>query len=244
MKHTLTLLLFVLISVKQQAQYVEAPSELKEGPKKNAFGVLINPAVAVMLGAGTAGLSYGVQYRRLIENNRRLRVGTYFQNYKSNDLNGTPYSMSDTSMVFRTRNEGYQYGEFRMGMEWSDFTKSMDGIYGLEVIAGLNNTSEELRLSERISSQSPSNIGIFQDEIANTLQSKTSVKSVVFGIAPTFGYRVTIQEHLELIAALSLEIVYSTPITDGYNRSSPAFSDNSGLMFHFRPMDLVLSYRF
>jgi|GEM_PF-5642088 hypothetical protein len=244
MKQTITLLLFVLLGLDQHAQYVETEVETKKTPKKNAFGVVINPAVAMMLGAGTSGLHYGLQYKRLIQNNRRLRLATYFQSNKSIDFYGVPYTISDTSLTFRLTNHGYQYAEFRFGMEWSDFTKSMDGIYGLEVIAGLDKSFEELRLSERITSQSPSTIGIYQDEISNTLQSETTVKSVVFGIAPIFGYRVNIQEHLELIATISPEIVYSTPITDGYSRSSAAFSDNSGLIFRLRLLDLVLSYRF
>ncbi len=244
LKQILTLLLLSIMAFTTNAQYVETVDPAKVLPAKNAFGVVINPVVAMMLGAGTGGLHYGLQYKRLIENNRRFRVASYFQTEKTNDHEGFPVMMSDTSLTFQTSTSGYQYAEVRLGMEWSDFTQKMDGIYGLDLIAGYDKSFEELRLSERITTQSPASNGIFQDEISNKLQSETTVKSLVIGVAPMFGYRFNIQEHLELIATLSPEIVYSMPISDGYSRNSPAFADNSGLIFRLRLLDLVLSYRF
>jgi hypothetical protein len=224
------------------AQYVE--TEEKERPKKNGIGFGINPIVAVMLGAGNQGLHYGIQYRRLLNDNSRLRTGLFYQSAKFSLDNGAPVGITDSTLIKLNGSNGYRTGEFRMGIEFSDFTAKHDAFYGVDAIVGYNHSYYHEVREEVLTQRLEDSQNIYGEVVSTDTVKYYSDYSMVLGIAPTVGFRVQMKEHMELLASASFEIVYNGAIkTDTYGVNQ-IHSNSSFLEFRTRILDLVLSYRF
>jgi hypothetical protein len=243
MKSITTFICLMLFALCGFSQYVELSEDTVQ-IQKNSVGVVINPIVAMALGAGTSELHYGVTYKRVVAQNKRLRFAGLYQSYKENDNLGSPVFASDSNIIFNSIQNSYQYGEFRMGMEWSDFREKHDGIYGLDVLVGYDKRSdtEHLRVMEHNTAPADGEHAYYM--ASDTIVNNRVEHSLAIGIAPVIGYRVLMKQHWELMATCSPEIVYYSALkTEG--RSTPgAESLSSTLLFRLRLLDLVFSYNF
>lgn len=232
----------MLSSFLVKAQYIE--TEDKPILKKNSIGVGLNPVVAMMLGASSENLHYSLNYRRLLNENRRLRTIMNYQwdkNYYSDNL---PVRLTDTTITLIGRNYGYQYAELKVGMEWSDFKSKYDGFYGFDVLVGYHKYDDLLTHEERFVVSSANGYGR-----VGSLASRDTViyytnHSLVIGFAPFFGYRVEMNEHWELLAWMSPEFVYILPIKTDTHGVQQYYRANSTINFRLRLLDVVVGYRF
>jgi hypothetical protein len=223
------------------SQYVEP--EPDEQLKKNAIGVGINPFVAVALGAGSEGLHFGFQYKRVVAENKRLRFGAFFQQGDNVNKPGQPIGMTDSSFFAEFSYDRYNTYEFRGGVEWSDFKAKNDGFFGVDLIAGLDKITEFNAVNEYVLATNEGGSLYGSDLSADTSRFYTDSYFTV-GLAPFFGYRVEFKEHWELSAWMSPEFVYAMPVKTDTHGVQQIHHANSYISFRMRLLDIVFAYRF
>lgn len=243
MKNLLTTFLLLLV-IHLNGQYVSEETDTLTH-RKNQIGAVINPVAAFMLGTSTSQLHYGIQYKRLLGESKRLRFGLLYQNLLPdlNDL-GVPIASNDSSVLFLSEQSEYRYGEFRAGIEWSNFKTKHDAVYGLDLLLGYDITRDE---------QHYKLVNYAMGEEGNSSQTAVDRDSMfsffeqhalVIGISPTIGYRVTIKQKWELLAYASPEVVYFAPMSSsGKKEPGNEYYANS-VLFRMRLLDLVISYSF
>lgn len=239
-------LLFLLVCgvLQVHGQYVADTTHVF-APKKNQIGAVVNPLAAVMLGTSTSQLHYGLQYKRLLQDHRRLRFSVLYQTAQPNvqDL-GEPISSTDSTVTFIDEQLGYQYGEFRAGIEWSDFRTKHDAIYGVDLIAGYDVTRKENHQKLVSYTVLPEIVGPATTVEQDTMVSFHEQRSLVFGAALILGYRVTMKERWELMVHASPEIVYFAPVSESGRREPGEEGVGNSVQFRLRLLDISLAYSF
>lgn len=243
MRNFLTIALLAF-TIQSTAQYVETTTD-SSPIRKNQFGAILNPAVAIALSSDPSGLRYGLNYKRMMDNSRRMKFGLSYDGFTQNDSNhGDPIASTDSSVVFVKQMFSYDYGEFRVGMEWSDFTAKHDAIYGLDLLVGYHVSHDEIHRREvGYTSTNESLIPqtrFIQDSLAvNYVQ-----KALVLGLAPQLGYRVLMKERWELQLTSTMEFAYYAPTSESGKRDPNMERMANSISFRMRLLDVSLAYSF
>ncbi len=224
-----------LTGLTLKAQYYEA--DTTSIALKNSFGLYLNAPVAIAIRAGTNHLRNGMQYKRLLQDYKKFRLSFFHQfneEYNSNILN---YYSYDTLLIESTSFSKYDYAEFRMGLEWSDYTEQFDTFYAIDIVTGFDKSINSVwETSHEIE-----NNGFRQ---ATKLIKDDTEKSLMVGLAALIGYRVDIQKHWDITGNFSPEFIYKLPISSHSSLPQPGAINRCSLHFNLRILDLVLAYRF
>ncbi len=239
---SIAFLTLVLYSFLINAQYLEV--EEKPILKKNSIGVGLNPMLALMLGASAENLHYSLNYRRLLNENRRLRTIVNYQWGMDYYFDNLPVGGTDSTIVMKGGNFGYQYAELKVGMEWSDFKSKHDGFYGFDVLVGYDKYYDLQTHEERFTVNNA--YGFIRIGSLAGLDTVTyyTNHSFAIGLAPFFGYRVEMNEHWELLAWMSPEFAYVIPVKTDTHGIQQYYHANSTINFRLRLLDVVVGYRF
>ena len=239
-----TIILLICCALQVKGQYVPDSSAVFN-PKKNQIGGIVNPIAAVMLGTSASQLHYGLQYKRLLQDNKRLRVSTLYQSLKPDVLElGEPIASTDSSVTFIDQQSGYQYGEFRVGIEWSDFRSKHDAIYGVDLLVGYDLSRKENHQKLVTYTMIPESVLPATTVEKDSLVSFYEQRSLVFGAAVLLGYRVTLKDRWELMAYASPELVYFAPVSESGRREPGEESVGNSIQFRLRLLDISLAYSF
>lgn len=238
----LCFLILSILSLPVFAQYVaEEPTSGKL--KKNDLGLQMNPFLVTVMGGMNEGLSYGIVYKRLIAENSRLRFSLSYAFDNSSYRREVPIAVVDSLLYKSTQNESFKDAEFRIGREWCDFRKPNDAIYAVDIIAGHRTNVDQLNTSIHNMNIYTGN-GLYGEVMADSLTKRSTQKSLAFGLGFSAGYRVTIQDRLELMATVSPEVVYYTTYESSETPIESDATGSDGIEFRFRLLDIVLTYRF
>lgn len=240
------ILLIVITSAQACAQYVETNEEEKNDKtelRKNSLGIGLNPFAVIALGGDAAHIHYGLQYKRLLNENRSLRITGFVQSHTDAPAPGAPIDRTDSTLFVRSQYSEYAVKEFRIGMEWSNFKERFDGFYGFDLITGIDRQTEFESIHEyTFAGENASSL--YGNKIGSDTLTYFTDDYLMIGLAPFFGYRVGIGHRVDLTAWLSPEFVYLAPVKSDTHDVPQVHRQNASINFRLRLLDLMLSYRF
>jgi hypothetical protein len=241
-----TVLVFILLTVQMQAQYVELPEKSEKNKnelRKNSIGLGMNPLAVAALGVDASDVHYGLQYKRLLNENRLLRVTGFIQSHTDAPALGAPIARTDSTLFVRSEYDRYEVTEFRVGMEWSNYKERFDGFYGFDLITGIDRQTGFESIHEyTYSGENAPNL--YGNKIGSDTLTYFTDDYLMIGFAPFFGYRVGIGQRVDLTAWLSPEFVYLAPIKSNTHDVPQVHRQNASINFRLRLLDLMLSYKF
>jgi hypothetical protein len=251
-KYFIPLLILVsFFSQRIQAQYFTAQDSVSV--KKNSIGLIISPIVSFVMDAYAPNPRYGVQYKRWLAPNKRLRL-TYVHDKMLFDApedylrDDNLIAITDKTITVYSETRKQWRNTLRVGLEWNESIKSNDAFFGLDIIAGYKQDHYQLEYSEyfyysgldgvqRISSY-PKSV---------TIPYGYKYDFIQLGIAPIIGWRFNIRSHFEFAVNASPELTVSLPAKSEWNGTMTppnAQMAQTEIEFRLRVLEMVLSYRF
>jgi hypothetical protein len=226
------------------AQYVETDQNTtNDQPHKNSIGIGLNPMMAVAMGADASHVHYGLQYKRMLNENRMLRITGFIQGEQNAPELGAPIGLTDSSLFVNSSYDSYNVKEFRAGLEWSNYKERFDGFYGFDLITGIDRqTSFESIHQYTINTEEGPNL--YGQLLGKDTLTYFTDDYLMIGLAPFFGYRVGIGKRFDLTAWMSPEFVYMAPLRSDTHGVQQIHRQNAYIDFRLRLLDVMLSYKF
>jgi hypothetical protein len=198
----------------------------------------------------------GIQYKRILAPYKRLRLSLV------NDIINYTYTDDGTNAIdfIKGTNEAIivesevrkeQKTTLRAGLEWSDYTKKVDALFGLDLMAGYK--TDEYSLTEELYDFSPVVIEGDTGYFLNSTPTKTATPYSYFyeflevGLAPVIGWRFDIKDNWEFVVTASPEVRVSIPFASEWRGDEPmpiGSPPDTEIEFRLRLLEMVLSYRF
>lgn len=249
------LLISLLCILNMKAQYYEEPDTVII-ENKNTLGLYVSPLATFMMNSFVHNPRIGIQYKRLLAPYKRLRLSLV------NDVIKYSYADEETNPIdfIKGTNEAIiaesearkeQKTTLRAGLEWSDYTKKVDALFGLDIIAGYN--TDEYSLTESRYDFTPVVIEGDTGYFLNTAPTKIATPYSYFyeyievGLAPVIGWRFDIKNNWEFVVAASPEVSVAIPIASEWRGEQPmpiGSTPDTEIEFRLRLLEMVLSYRF
>lgn len=248
----LTALLFIS---NMKAQYYEEPDTVII-ENKNTLGLYVSPLATFMMNSFVHNPRVGIQYKRLLAPYKRLRLSLVNDiiNYSYADEETNPIDFikgTNEAIIVESEKRKEQKTTLRAGIEWSDYTKKVDALFGLDLMAGYK--TDEYSLTEERYDFSPV---VFEGDTGyflNTVPTKTTIPYSYFyefielGISPIIGWRFDIKDNFEFAVTASPEVTVAIPIASEWRGELPmpiGSPPDTEIEFRLRLLEMVLSYRF
>lgn len=250
MQRVLVILLLLIFSHSSFSQYLpERPDSLVT--KKNSLGIYLTAPVAALLGGWPSSPRAGLIYRRQGSPYRLFRVQAIADFYDVDDASDEMLDVinkvTDSTIVYRWKNDREYRLTARAGLEWSDPQEAITPVYGVDLIVGLNvfNDQRGQVVYERdtlVNDVRP----LFS--AGGTLNKSTDEVryQYLIGAAFTAGYRFRVRDTWDFILQLSPEVYYSpyekvrSYVKAGYSPDTPT----SNLWIQVRLLEFQMAYRF
>lgn len=248
----ISVLAILLSVVDMQGQYYSERDTMTID-KKNSIGLYISPIVSFLMNSYANNPRYGLQYKRLIQNNKQLRLSLVYDQIKYQYRNNFPIednmvAISDSSFTIENESRNNRIATVRAGFEWSNYQKSYQGFFGLDIIAGYKDDLYHLEQLNYQTIQTTDGISFFRfDPTMNDLLYSYTYKFLILGVSPIIGWRFDIKNRLSYAISVSPEVTTAIPISSTWSGSSvfPLSSPpDTEIEFRLRVLEMVLSYRF
>ena len=251
---TLCLLVGVFICQLTKAQYIEADSVYVG--RRNSLMLLANPIVAFALQSNSSNLQYGLSYKRVLSNTRRLKlaIGHEFADLSPNQStsNGRYFQQSTDSTIAATDvTETYNRTIIRGGLEWSEYQAKNAMYYGVDLQLGVRKhhydayTNHFSKLAVDSTQINPFVFANEPDSIVGVYDYNN--RYIDIGVAIHIGYRIHIKEKWEVNLSFSPEFNVYFAGKNTWNLDTPAplqYLPSSGFEMQLRLLLVDIGYRF
>jgi hypothetical protein len=236
------------------AQYVD-PDSAYVG-RKNAIMILANPLLQVALSSDSRAALFGLSYKRVLHNNKRLKLGA---GYEFIDL--SPYEneiplaripeATDSAIVINSKKQFYNRTHIRGGLEWSEFSSKHGMVYGLDVQVGFRKDHNESYNAQHLVAPRDSTI-LNPNYFSSSPNSKEGVYDfdhyyMDIGLVANIGYRVQLKEKWEINLSFSPEFNLYFVTNSKWNLDTPEplqYLPSNGFEMQLRLLLVDIGYRF
>ncbi len=247
------LIILGISTLRLQGQYYE-PDSLP-AMQRNSLGIILNPAVGVMLNNPIPFQRYGLHYKRWITEYKRLRMSLVYDNNRLNEPSeffSLQQFVGATDSTFTLSTELHQERKYqlRMGMEWSEYRQGIDGFFGLDFFAGYKQEKYDLEHRTYYHATTTNNGDSLQRVYEDITKRNRPIAYMheffEIGLAPIIGWRFFIRKHFELALNASPEVGVAFPMRTTWRGTAPSNINNRAqteIEFRLRLLEIVLSYR-
>jgi hypothetical protein len=251
-----TIALFALLFCSEMldAQYYESDSAFVG--RKNSIMLLTNPLLQVALNSTGRTFQTGIQYKRLINPNKRLNFGFGFEAIDFIERqNQNPINLiadaTDSVLILRKKKSIYNRFHISSGIEWSDFSQNHGFLYGVGLQLGIRKELESSYLNHHIKSpiDSTSLEMNYYAAIPDSTEAEYDYTNsyVDFAVALQIGYRINIKEKWEVNLTFSPQFNVYFATQNQWNLNTPQpldYQPSNGFEMQLRLLMVDIGYRF
>jgi hypothetical protein len=251
---TLSLLVGVFACQLAGAQYIEADSVY--AGRRNSLMFLANPVVAFALQSNGESLQYGISFKRVLSNTRRLKLALGHEyvdlSPKQSASTGRYFQQSsDSTIAAIALNETFNRTTIRGGLEWSEYLAKNAMYYGVDLQLGARKqhydayTYHYSKLELDSSQINPTVFSSAPDSIVGVYD--YSNRYIDIGLAIHIGYRIQLKEKWEVNLSFSPEFNVYFAGKNTWNLETPAplqYLPSSGFEMQLRLLLVDIGYRF
>ncbi len=238
-----------------RSQYFEKDT-IPADMKKHILFADITPAVAFAIQADEFEPVYELGYKHQLKPNKRLRLhAQYKQKEQASDF--MPVGVNDSLSLWYYSYNFKREVQLRGGLEWGNYERKVAPFYAVDFIVGYKNErdSRSLFLGEVFEnayqlSEAEADTIVLTLPRYGVITTKDVLgyesRSLLIGVAATFGLRVEMAENWESWIQMSPEIIYNYAYDakDTETNVSIGTSGNSFVDFRFRLLTFGLAYKF
>lgn len=245
----LVLFLLPAISLSAQDYFDEEP----EHPRRNSISLYTTAAASALMGGFPNSPRLGVVYRRqssaVPQRTWRMQgvVDFFDVNDESDNLLTDIIRVTDTSMVYRWKNDEERRFAGRFGIEWSDPEERYTPVYGIDLILGVNYLLDQRGQVSYLRDTLVNEVRPLAADPGQFLFTRDQVHlQYLAGAAFTIGYRLRAGENWDFLFQMSPEFYFSV-YDDVRGQSLPARTDDTpptSFWMQLRLIEMQLGYRF
>ncbi len=246
---------FLCLPLVSTAQYYELPDTVIID-KKNTVGLYVSPVAGFMMNSFILNPRYGVQYKRWLNEYKRLRLSVVHDvvqyEYDNNKFSPSNFVQSTGSTIMMLSEWRQQRKTtLRAGIEWTQYTKKIDSFFGFDIIAGYKTDEyymDHTAYDYYTSTGSQDTANYIQANPAKSYRPYSYYNQYIeLGIAPVIGWRFDVKNNWEFAVNVSPEVTVAIPVANQWKGDWPMpieSAPDTEIEFRLRLLEMVLSYRF
>jgi len=194
---------------------------------RHSIGIYTSAAASTLMGGVPFSPRAGVIFRRqsTLNPHRTWRfqgVADFYDVWDDSDnFLSDILLVTDSSMVFRWKNDTEWRATGRIGIEWSDPREVHTPFYGIDLLAGVNRLLDQRGQVTFARDTLVQSVRPLASDPGSFLYTRDQEEwSYIVGVAFTAGYRFRIRDTWDVLFQMSPELYYA-PLTDLRGRSLP-----------------------